>query len=369
MNKKAIISRIAVVFSFVVATAACARHAPSQQAPADPTASAPIDAEALDRFLEREMEAADIPGLSIAVIEDGQLAYRRALGTADRGTDRPITDRTLFEAASLSKPLFAYFVMKQVEKGVIDLDTPLYSYLPNPDLAFDERYKRITARMVLAHTSGLPNWRRDNPDGKLDIAFAPGTDYRYSGEGYQYLKDVLAHLLGTDDDGLERVFQREVAKPLGADRLYFTWNAAVARHKATGHRAGQPTDNGPEDNVGLFGAAYSLHTEAGDYARFLIALMRQEGLREATRRTMLSEAFRFPPDHPEAADGTTGRSLGFSIAETPDGPAYAHGGNNGDFQGLALFLKEKDDGVVVLSNTDDLFASGFADRLLAFLAE
>lgn len=323
-----------------------------------------IEATALDRFLEQQLKASDIPGLSIAIINDARIVYHRALGTTNMQTGERINEHTLFEAASLSKPLFAWFVMQQVEKGILDLDKPLYEYLPYSDIAHDERYKRITARMVLSHTSGFPNWRDENPDGRLDIKFEPGTDYEYSGEGYQYLKMVLAHLLDTDDVGLDVIFQKEAVELIDAEHLYYTWNEYQAQHKATGHRDGMATDNRSQGDPEIFGAAYSLHTEAVNYSRFLIAMMQKKGLTHETWNEMLRMHFR----HPEEGK-KTGQSLGFAMKSTPYGLLYGHTGNNGDFKAYTHFYKDKNHGIVMFVNADNLFSSGFAERLAEFLDE
>ena len=115
------------------------------------------------------MDSLNIPGLSIAVINDGKVVYHQTFGFANLEKKLPVTKKTIFEGASLSKSVFAFFTMKYVEEGRLDLDKPLYEYLPNADIAYDERYKKITARMVLSHRSGLPNWRENEEDKKLKI--------------------------------------------------------------------------------------------------------------------------------------------------------------------------------------------------------
>ena len=111
-------------------------------------------------------------------------------------TGDKVDSNTLFEAASITKPVFAFAVQRLAERGVIDLDKPLWLYLPYPDIAYDERYKLITAKHVLTHRTGFPNWRSMNESGKLDIKFTPGTDYGYSGEGFEYLKMVVEKITG-----------------------------------------------------------------------------------------------------------------------------------------------------------------------------
>ncbi|WP_289644215.1 serine hydrolase domain-containing protein [Maribacter aestuarii] len=118
-----------------------------------------ISSDSLDIFLEGQMKVLDVPGVSVAIINDGRVVYHTVKGYADSETKKKVNEKTIFEGASLSKPLFAYFVMGFVEEGKLDLDRPLYEYLPYDDIANDERYKKITARMVLSHTTGLPNWR------------------------------------------------------------------------------------------------------------------------------------------------------------------------------------------------------------------
>ena len=148
----------------------------------------------LDSFLNKKVKDLKIPGMSIAFINHGEVVHHRVMGYASKEQELPVTNTTIFEAASLSKPVFAYFVMKYVDEGKLDLDKPLYEYLPYEDIAYDERYKQITARMVLSHSSGFPNWRNNHPENKLFIKFDPGTDYMYSGEGYMYLSKVLKHI-------------------------------------------------------------------------------------------------------------------------------------------------------------------------------
>ncbi len=110
----------------------------------------------LERLVPRLMKDADVPGLSLAVVRDGQVVYRRVFGVRDAGTGAPVDDDTVFEAASLSKPVFAYTVLKLVDVGQLDLDAPLAKYLPG-DYAEDPRLRSITARRALSHTTGFPN--------------------------------------------------------------------------------------------------------------------------------------------------------------------------------------------------------------------
>ena len=154
----------------------------------------------LDRYLNRTMDSLRIPGLSFAIIEDAKVAYHRAIGVTNNETSELVNDSTIFEAASISKPVFAFFSLKMAEKSIIDLDRPLHFYLPDNTMDKDERYKSVNARMVLGHTTGFPNWRWFDlapeemkiPRGEFYMKAEPGT-FTYSGEGYDYLARVLAN--------------------------------------------------------------------------------------------------------------------------------------------------------------------------------
>ncbi|WP_422861010.1 serine hydrolase domain-containing protein [Flagellimonas sp. S174] len=310
-----------------------------------------ITAAKLDSTIKSIMDSVQVPGLSIAIINDSKIVYHNTFGVSNIETQEPITKESIFEAASLSKPLFAYFAMKQVEKGILDLDKPLFKYLPHPDVEYDERYQSITARMVLSHTTGFPNWRKDdNKDGKLYIKFTPGRDFNYSGEGYQYLAAVVAKINGTDLNGLDEIFQKEVARPLKAEILYYNRNDKIKKHKVYGHNENGPTENAQYDG-NTFGAAYSLHTEAVSYAQFLIAMLKKEGLAENSFDEMLKEQVHFKDDnHLKQEVGQTGWGLGLAQKPTEHGMMHLHTGNNHDFQTYMMILPEKEFGIVFFMN-------------------
>lgn len=142
-----------------------------------------ISTDEIDRIIKQLMDTAEVTGLCLGLISDNKIAYIKTYGYKNKEKGELIDTATCFYAASLAKPLFAYLVMQLVDKGVIDLDKPLYKYLPKhlpqyedyKDIAGDERWKLITARHCLSHTTGFPNWRWTNPNGnkKLEI-FHPG---------------------------------------------------------------------------------------------------------------------------------------------------------------------------------------------------
>lgn len=326
-----------------------------------------VESRELTQKIKSIMDSVGVPGLSIAIINNSEIVYHNTFGVANTNTGIKVNEKSIFEGASLSKPLFAYFVMKQVDKGIIDLDTPLYKYMPYPAIDHDERYKLITARMVLSHTTGFPNWRSFNDDDELDIKFKPGTQFHYSGEGYRYLAKVLASLYETDLKGLDAIFRKQVAKPLNAKRQYYTWNNYIAKHKVYGHKNGKPTNNGKGEWDGeTFGAAHSLHTEAEAYATFLTALLNQKGLAESTFEEMFSEQVSLPKSHKLYKQiGQTGWTLGFAQKPTDYGTMYQHTGNNHDFQSYMMILPKKDFGIVFFMNAAKSIP--FIQQLNAFM--
>lgn len=318
-----------------------------------------IPAEKLDRFIKTKMDSLKLPGLSVAVINDGKIVYHRALGLANIDSNKKVDDSTMFEAASLSKTTFAFLVMKLAEDGKIDLDKPLYEYLPNPEIDYDDRYKLITARMCLDHTTGFPNWRSDMKGVQLYIQFTPGTKYSYSGEGYEYLANVVAHITHINLKNLGQLYAQEVSLPLSLQHFYFTWNDFLEQHKATGYYGGHPS---PRWHPIIFRAASSLHTEAVDYARFLIAVMNSKGLKGASIDEMLKEQISIPNDTVGSHDAF---GLGFYMEPTKYGIRYAHNGSNGDFTSGFMFYRKQKFGYVFLTNCEN--GGEFNKALRSFL--
>jgi CubicO group peptidase (beta-lactamase class C family) len=301
----------------------------------------------VDRFIETYMKYFNIPGVSLALVKDGKLAYYKTYGVKNTITGEKVDSNTLFEAASVTKPVFSFAVHKLVERGVINLDTPLYRYLPYPDIAYDDRYKLITGRHVLTHRTGFPNWRWMNPDGKLNLLFTPGTKYNYSGEGFEYLKKVVEKVTGKK---VEQVLQEEVIEPIGLYHTFFSRNDSLRRMVAEGHYDGLPNYDELPDEPGM---AYSMHTEAKIFTRFMIYLLEQKGLKTETYQQMFSKHSEFtidPGDQIPRYPDYMGE--GFEIRETPFGKSFGHGGNNGDFTCYFEVYKDLKAGYVIFTNAN-----------------
>lgn len=311
-----------------------------------------IDQVAFESFLKARMIDHNIPGLSLAITYKGETVYTAMKGMADVSGLRPVTNDTIFEAASLSKPMFGFMSMLFVEDGLLDLDVPLYTYLPFPDIAQDERYKSITARMVLSHTTGLPNWRRDEPEGKLTLSFNPGANFNYSGEAYQYLALVLAHLAQTDVNGLEAIFQERIAKPIGMTQTQFLPDTDMLDRRATPYRNGAPLP--PTVNIkDIFGAAYGIHTQAPDFIRWATALLSKDILSDENyEKFFRGQNVLLSSQDPGRDIGLVDWSLGFSLYELPIGELYIHGGNNPGFSSVIVLNRKTNWGMTIFANSD-----------------
>ncbi|WP_187696470.1 serine hydrolase domain-containing protein [Xanthovirga aplysinae] len=309
-----------------------------------------VSVDSLETTLEALMKQHQVPGLSVAIINEGKVIYKTVKGYSDIEAKQKVTNKTIFEGASLSKPLFAYLVMKFVEDGKIDLDKPLHEYLPYEDIAGDERYKKITARMVLSHTTGFPNWRTEAPDNKLSIKFEPGTSYEYSGEGYQYLAKVMAHILNCDDEGLEAIYQKQVAQPLQLQYTKYVQDSNNLKNKSKPYDKGNRIKG--EEVTGEFGSAYSIHSEAVDFSKWLIALLEEKGLTKESFNALFRAQVQLPEDAEERAQGVTNWTLGFAKVTLPMGTLYAHGGNNWGYTSLFAINREKKWGYVMFTNAN-----------------
>lgn len=316
-----------------------------------------IQVDQLNKIIQRTMDSLNIPGLSIAIINDAKPVYHNTFGFKNLTIKQKVNDSTLFEGASLSKPLFSYFLLKMVEKGVISLDTPLYKYMPHPGVKDnDERYKLITPRIVLSHQTGFPNW---SPNEPVPIKFTPGTDFSYSGEAHQYLTALLAVQMKTNwQAGLDSIFQKEVATPLGMKHTYYVRNAFTGRNKATGYFKDGRAKEGWENGSISFGAAHTVHSEAIDYSKFLVAMIKGEGLKKETFNEMLKEQIHFTKNNggKELLPlGQTGWCLGFSMKPMPYGIRYMHTGVNSGFQSYTCFNRDKKYGLVFFTNSEKAF--------------
>jgi CubicO group peptidase (beta-lactamase class C family) len=304
----------------------------------------------LQKDVPEQMKKYAVPGVSIAVIRKGKTTWLQAFGIKNAKTSAPVTTDTIFEAASLSKPVFAYGVLKLVDQGKLDLDVPLTSYLPKP-FTTDPRLSKITARIVLSHRTGFPNWPGD--DGPLPIYFTPGTRFSYSGEGYIYLQKVVEQITGKP---LNDYMTEAVFKPLGMTSSSYVWRPTFDALTASGHdENGKPTDKWKPDEAG---AASTLNTTARDYALFIEAILNQKGLKAATFREMEKPQIALDPtcricikQEPHQLSKNLFWGLGWGIQRQDGKLDLWHWGDNGTFKAFVMANPKSKSAVVIFTNS------------------
>ena len=352
--------------------------------------------------LPRQMQALGVPGIGIAVVEAGRLAWSRGFGVTHAQRHAPVTDATLFEVASLSKPVFAYAVLQLVDRGQLALDRPLVDYL-RPEYLDDGAAAKawldaITVRDVLRHSTGLPDWRKDPAHDKLAPAVAPGTRIDYSGEAFVWLQRVVETVTG---ESLDQTMQRLLFAPAGMRDSSYAWDADLAARSVYGHLAPDAPADADErgdmppqmlreqwsaaqavaDRTGmplsawrygdaaralpdvqaiappglvawpadiLANAAASLRCTVQDYARFMALMVHDHPaaweLHPATRAAMLSRQIEVP-------GRWTDKGLGWNLEQTPRGPVFYHSGSNGGiFKSFALGDTARQRAIVVATN-------------------
>ena len=345
------------------------------------------------RDLPRQMQALSVPGIAIAVVEDGRLAWSRGFGLAHAGRNTAVGEGTLWEAASLSKPMFAYAVLQLADRDVLALDAPLVRYAKPAYLGKSPWLARITVRDVLRHSTGLPDWRKDPANEPLEPAVAPGTRIDYSGEAFVWLQLAVERLTG---ESLDQTMHRLLFDPAGMRDSSYAWDADLGSRSVHGHRPaddggiavppqmlrdaweaampvavriGKPLSawryadaerampeaqavaraglvNWPSDI--LANAAASLRCTVQDYARFMALMVQAEpqswALRPATREAMLRRQIDVP-------GRWTDKGLGWNLEATARGPVFYHSGSNGGiFKTFALGDARRRRALVAMTN-------------------
>ncbi len=238
----------------------------------------------LDKKVQTLVDTAKVTGFSLTIFNRDTVVYQKAFGYSNYNLKDSLEVEDVFYGASLSKSVFGYLVAELAHEGIIDLDKPIQEYLdvPIPEMKFekewrgftnladDERYKKITARMCLSHTTGLPNWRwisRTNeftPEGKIHFYFDPGTQYSYSGEGMMLLQYVIEEITGK---GLEQLARERIFDPLKMDMTSYIGQQRFENKYCNGHTTEQKVIK--KDVSDEVAAAGSMSTTPADYSKFM----------------------------------------------------------------------------------------------------
>jgi CubicO group peptidase (beta-lactamase class C family) len=289
-----------------------------------------------------------VPSLAIAYIRDGEVAWTRVYGEQSEGV--PATDSTLYNIASLTRPLFSELMLRLAADGRLSLDEPMSPHWTDPDLAADPRHQAFTPRLALSHQLGFTNWRRET-EGMLRIGFQPGTQFRYSGEGYEYARRFAQNRVGASLDSLG---QQYIFRPAGMRSTSFTrqpWFAGrTAMPKGPDGRWGNPSVGDTAN------AADDIHTTIGDYARFVVSVMNRDGLsaalvaqRDSIHQTGVEKC---DPAKVPVCPACIGYGLGWTVFEYAD-PAENvlwHTGGDWGEKTIAFYWPVRREGVVIFAN-------------------
>ena len=332
--------------------------------------------------LPRLMELAQLPGLGMGVIHGDRLVWQHYAGVANAATKAPITADSIFPAASMGKQIFAYAVLQLADSHQLDLDRPLKSYV-SEDAPTGELGDRITARHILSHSSGLPNWRWQ-ADQKLAPAFEPGTKFRYSGEGFYYLQRCVEKITGT---GCEAFMQDHLFKPLGMNSSTYLWRADAGLRLVSGHNGDEPFDNRafpeqlfhlieksdvplaqwnhdriveemakvlspphkPMPNETSPNVAFGLLTTVRDYSAFVSRITQSDGdafdLKPETRSAMMK-----PYSHVNSA---VSWGLGWGIEQESGRQYLWQWGDNGGWKNIVMVHHDTRSALVVFTNGEN----------------
>jgi CubicO group peptidase (beta-lactamase class C family) len=293
-------------------------------------------------IIERET----VPGLSIALIRNADVVWTQGFGVKVLGESAQVDENTIFECASLTKPVFAYAVMKLKEEGKIDLDRPAHEYredfienfVEHPSAR--ERMRMITPRHLLTHTTGIIRMEQDRT---VRCIYVPGRRYQYWGSNYVYLQRVVETITG---EPLAGYIHSRVLGPMGMKQSSFIWKPEYETQAAGGHILSE-NQKGRHRKPAEGNAAASLHSTAGEYAQWMIHIMRPPEPSDVfVKKETLDEML--TPQADVIKDVKWGLGWGLQFAES--GNSFWHWGNWGDFQALAIGYREPGLGVVILTN-------------------
>lgn len=326
----------------------------------------PLQGEALDARIEALMAREQVVGMAVAVIDQGEVTHVGAYGYRNREKALPLETDTIMYGASLTKAAFAYMVMQLVDEGLIELDRSIAEYLPRPlpeyedytDLAADERWRALTPRILLSHTSGFANMRWLDDDQRLRFHFDPGAHYAYSNEGIWVLQIVLEQGLGLDV-GAE--MQRRVFDRFGMTRTSMQWRDDFADNNADGYAMDGTFE--PHDQRDNVAAAGSMDTTIEDQSRMWRGMFAGVGLSAGAREEWVRAQFpirtlqKFPTIRYYNSTDPRGEAISLSAAlvgETWGGPSgryFSKGGHNDWTGNLAICAEAQARCVVMLGNS------------------
>lgn len=325
----------------------------------------------IDKTVKHLMNKANVQGLSLSILGNNQQAYIKTYGFKNKDKNEFLDTSTVLYAASFSKAVFGYLTMKLVEEKTIDLDKPLYKYLSKPipeyeyfaDLKSDDRWKLMTARMCLSHTTGLPNVRWIHPTtgvqdtlGVIKVYFTPGKKYAYSGEGIKLLQLVIEEITkkNVEELAIEKVF-----KPIGMSRTGYIWYDKFDDNYATGHLADNTLNPKKKRTTPVAGG--SLVTTISDYTKFIEYVMQQKGLDNNLFKEMITPQIGIysKTQFPTITEETTTENkainlsygLGWGLLKCKYGRAFFKEGHDDAWRNYNINFIDKGISIIIITNS------------------
>jgi CubicO group peptidase (beta-lactamase class C family) len=325
-----------------------------------------------EAFANKTLNANHVTGAQIAVLNHGKLVWSAAFGQRRRDPALPMDTETTTWAASITKSVFATYVMQLVEHGEFDLDAPIAKQFPQPldayepykskasELVHDPAWPSITPRMLLSHTSGLANFADIEPDKKMHLHFKPGSQFLYSGEGINLVQFVIEQ---KKQKPLDQLMEAAIFKPLGMNRTGLIYReefeADVADRYDLNEAFRSQTKRFPARGAG------SMTTSAEDLARFASALFADKIIKRETREAMLAPYFAIRTEHQFGLTnheglGTEAPAVGLAygvgwglLTHTRFGPAFFKEGHGDGAQNYMICFTRNQSCMIVLTNSDN----------------
>ena len=331
-----------------------------------------ISIDSVQKKIDYLMKTANVSGVAVSIFNDNKPVFSKTFGLANVQKKEALTQNSVMYGASFAKIVFAHIAMQFVQEKVIDLDKPLYEYLDKPlteykikgwnrgyqDLQNDDRYKKITARMCLTHTTGFPNWRWFEADKKLKIKYEPGSRYSYSGEGLYLLQFIIEQVSGKD---YETLSQERIFKPFEMASTSQVWQTRFDSSTCYGHNAKGELYELMKWNEASAGG--SMSTTLSDFTKFYTALINKKGLSKQSFKKMTSPQVRIKSRRQfgtlAEVDSTDNDNIelsygfGVGVFKTPYGRAFFKEGHDDGWGHYCICFPDKKVAVIIMTNNDN----------------
>ena len=289
--------------------------------------------------IEKWIKENKVPTLGLGIIENGQLKQIKVFGEIAKKVSAPYN--TIFNVASLTKPVTAMIALRLISLGKWKLDEPVYKYWTDPDIASDHRNRLLTTRIILSHQTGFPNWRWMDDSKKLNFHFDPATKYQYSGEGMEYLRKALENKF---KKSLQQLAKELIFQPLQMLDTRYVWDKNLDTKRLA---IGYDKNGNPYKTTKNYipSGADDLLTTIEDYGNFLISVLNADGIEKKVYDEMISNQV--------ASSKGKHFGLGFEIYDLGNGEiAISHGGSDKGVQTIFFILPKTKQGLLIFTNSD-----------------